>query len=154
MKRNATWLVIVLLVLSQWPGSGWAQMQSIPIGGTATNLSSVMYFQPPFEQLVQWRLTGDAAEPLPGAMFDLKQLKVENYNTNGTLVAVVKAPQCTFAVMDHLANSPGHLELVSGDAKFHVEGDGFFFDQNKAYLVISNNVHTVIEMNAKDFIHL
>ena len=112
----------------------------------ATDFTSEQYFEAPNEQLVKIRLAGASAEPLPGGLLEVKRLKIENFNTNSTLLAVVRAPQCTFAPLDGVASSAGHLELQSGDGKFRVEGDGFLWRQNESSLVISNRVRTVIEM--------
>jgi hypothetical protein len=52
-----------------------------------------------------------------------------------------------------VANSPGHLQVQTGDGKFRVEGDGFLWRQSDSFLTISNNVRTVVEyrgtMNTK-----
>lgn len=127
-----------------------ARAQSLPLDalGAATNFSSVTYFDSPNEQQVKARLTSAEATPLPGAMFDLKKMRVENYSADGKLAAEVEAPQCTYAMLDHVASSAGHLELKSGDGKIriHVEGDGFLWQENDSSLVISNHVRTVIEL--------
>ena len=131
-------------------GKTWAQSESLPVG-YATNFSSVAYFPPPNELQVQARLSGTEASPLPGALFDLKKMKVEKFSTAGKLEAVVEAPQCVYAPLDHVANSPGHLELRSGDGKFRVEGDGFLWEEGEQSLTISNNVHTVIQTQISHF---
>jgi len=129
-----------------------AGAQSLPTGlGYATNFSSVAYFEPPNEQQVKIRLSGTEATPLPGTLFDLKKMKVEKFGTDGRLAAVVLAPQCIYAPLDGVATSTGHLELQSGDGKFHVEGDGFLWLQNESSLVISNHVRTVINTGTFKF---
>jgi hypothetical protein len=80
---------------------------------------------------------------------DVKQLRVETFDVAGKPEVIVRAPQCTYAPLDGVANSAGHLELKSGDGKFHVEGDGFLWQQNESSLVISNHVRTVILPSAK-----
>ena len=129
---------------------GVARAQTNVLAGVkdlhATDFTSEQYFEPPNEQLVKLRLSGASALPLPGGLLEVKQLKIENFNTNRTLLAVVRAPQCTFAPLDGVASSAGHLELQSGDGKFRVEGDGFLWQQNESSLTISNRVRTVIEM--------
>jgi len=124
-----------------------ARAQSMPLDslGAATNFSSVTYFEPPHEQQVYTRLSSAEAASLPGTMFDLKKMKVEVFNTEGTNVLVVEAPQCIYAPLDEVASSAGHLALKSGDGKFHTEGDGFLWSQTNSVLVISNHVRTVIE---------
>ena len=122
-----------------------ARAQSVPLG-YATNFTSVAYFEAPHEQQVKMRLSGAEASPLPGMLFDLKKMKVEKFATDGKLDVVVQAPQCIFAQLDGVANSAGHIELQSGDGRFHLEGDGFLWLQNEQSLDISNHVHTVIKM--------
>ena len=123
-----------------------AQAQSQPLASVryATNFSSVTYFEPPHEQQVKMRLSGAEAAPLPNALYDLKKMKVEQFNTEGKLAAVVKAPQCTYALLDHVASSPGHLEIMSGNGKLQTEGDGFLLKESEQSLVISNHVRSVI----------
>jgi hypothetical protein len=130
--------------------NAWAQAESLPLG-YATNFSSVAYFEPPHELQVKARLSGAEASPLPGALFDLKQMKVETFSTSGRLERIVEAPQCVYAPLDHVASSPGHLELRSGDGKFKVEGDGFLWEESEQSLVISNHVHTVITTQISHF---
>jgi hypothetical protein len=126
-----------------------AQLESLPMmgatNGYATNITSVVYFEPPHEQQVKMRLSGAEALPLPGAQFDLKTMRVEKFSAEGKLEAVVEAPRCVFAPMDSVASSAGRLALRSGDGKFRVEGEGFLWLQNDQFLVISNHVRTVIE---------
>jgi hypothetical protein len=124
-----------------------AQSESLPLG-YATNFSSVAYFEPPHEQQVKMRLSGTEASPLPDSLFDLKKMKVEIFSSDGKLAAVMQAPQCTYAPLDSVASSAGHMELKSGDGKFRVEGDGFLLQQNEHTLVISNHVRTVIELSS------
>jgi len=118
--------------------------QQIP-NGHATDFTSNTYFEPPNDQKVKVKLSGAEATPLPGGLLDVKQLRIESFNVAGKLEMVVQAPQCTYAVMGGVASSSGHLELQTGDGKFHTEGDGFLWRQNESLLIISNNVHTVIK---------
>ena len=122
----------------------------LPPAGYITNFSSVVYYEPPNDQQVKMRLSGAEAASLPGALVDLKKMKVEKFDPGGKLEAVVEAPQCFYSLLDGVANSAGHLELKSGDGKFRIrtEGDGFLWQQNEQSLTISNHVHTVIERPA------
>lgn len=111
----------------------------------STNLSSVIYFEPPNDQMVKLRLSGAEMSSLPGTLYDVKKLKIEQFKLNGKLEAVALAPQCYYAPMDGVANSPGHLDLTLGDGKIHTQGEGFLWQQNDSLLIISNNVYSVIE---------
>ena len=121
--------------------------QTVPVGH-ATDFTSEAYFEPPHEQQIKMRLAGAEASPLPGGLLEVKNLKVEKFDTTGKTEAVVQAPQCTYAPLEGVASSGGHLEMRTGDGKFRVEGDGFLWRQNESSLTISNHVRTVIEMPA------
>ena len=112
----------------------------------AQDFSTDMYFKPPNEQLVETRLSGTNALPLPGGLLDVKKLKIESFSTNGTLVMTALADQCTYDIKHGTASSPGHLDLLSGDGAYHLDGDGFMFiwGTNATSLTVSNHVRTVI----------
>ena len=112
----------------------------------ATDFTSSQYFEPPHGQQVKMKLSGAEALPLPGGLLDVRQLRVETFSTDGKTEVVVRAPQCNYAPLDGVANSTGHIELQSGDGKFHVEGDGFLWRQNVSSLTISNRVRTRIDL--------
>lgn len=119
--------------------------QQLPVG-RATDFTSNQYFEPPNGQKIKMKLSGAEALPLPGGLLDVRQLRVETFGLDGKTEVIVRAPQCNYAPMDGMANSAGHLELQSGDGKFHVEGDGFLWRQTSSSLTISNHVHTLIDM--------
>ena len=123
-----------------------ARAQLLPMG-SGTNLSSVMYFEPPNEQHVEMRLSGSEMSPLPGvALYDVKKLKIEKFGLDGRLEAVAESPECMYAPLDGVASSPGHLDLSLQGGKIHLQGEGFLWQQNDQSLVVSNQVRTVIKM--------
>ena len=123
-----------------------AEAQLLPVG-SGTNLSSVMYFEPPHEQQVEVRLSGAEMSPLPGvALYDVKKLKIEEYAIDGKLEAVAQTPECVYAPLDGVASSPGHLDLSLDGGKIHLQGEGFLWQRNDQLLIVSNQVHTVIKM--------
>ena len=144
MKINALkyWPVAALLAVLLTAAAGRAQ--TLPLN-SGTNLSSVVFFDPPYEQQVMVRLSGAEMTSLPDAIYDVKKLKIEKYNRDGKLFAVAQAPTCLYAVQDEVASSAGHLELNIYDGKVLVQGDGFLWQQSESSLVISNHVHTVIK---------
>jgi hypothetical protein len=91
------------------------------------------------------RLSGASAQPEPGGLLVIQQLKLETFNTNGSPQAVVEAPECVYDTQQFTATSAGHLQLQNGDGKIRTEGDGFLWRQEDSFLTISNHVHTVIE---------
>jgi hypothetical protein len=116
--------------------------------GQATDFTSDEYFEPPNQQRVKMRLTGELASPLPGGTLDITQLQIQTFNLNGATQAVVIAPQCIYAPYDGLASSPGHLQMQTADGKILITGDGFLWRQSDNSLTISNDIHTVIKMKA------
>ena len=92
------------------------------------------------------RLSGAEALPLPGGLLDVRQLRVETFGTDGKPEMVVRAPQCTYAPLDGVANSAGRMEMQNGDGKFRVEGEGFLWRQGASSLTISNRVRTTIDL--------
>ena len=122
-----------------------AQAQLMPVS-SGTNLSTVIYCDPPHEQQVKARLSGAQMSSLPGTLYDVKKLRIETFGTNGAPEAVVEAPQCIYAPLDGVANSPGHLDMTLDDGRIHVQGEGFLWHQNEYSLIISNQQRTVIKM--------
>jgi len=110
----------------------------------ASDFTSVEYFEPPHQQQMKSRLSGAEAQPQAGGLLVIKQLKLETFNADGKPEIVVMAPECVYDTFNHVANSPGHLEVQAGNGKLHVEGDGFLWRQNDSFLTISNHVRTVI----------
>jgi hypothetical protein len=113
----------------------------------ATSFSTDMYYEAPNDDKVKMKLSGTESLPLPGGFLDVKNMKVETYNTNGSVQMQAESPQCTLRYADGVADSPGHLEMRSGDGKIHIAADGFLFvlKQDAMSLTLSNHVHTVIE---------
>ena len=115
----------------------------------ASNFTSVEYFEPPHQLQMRSRLSGAEAQPQAGGLLVIRQLKLETFNQDGKPEIVVTAPECVYDTFNHMANSPGHLQLQTGDGKIHIEGDGFLRRQNDSCLTISNNVRTIIEYKLK-----
>ena len=115
------------------------------VAGRASNFSTVEYFESPHQQMMKSRLSGAEARPMPGGRLEIKELKLELFNTNGTPAMVVRAPHCVYDTQQGEANSPGQLRLETGDGDSHIEGDGFLWRQGSSLLTISNNVRTVID---------
>jgi hypothetical protein len=148
-------VLLAALAMGIWQkaAEGQPASQTIPVG-YATNFTSVAYFEPPNEQVVKLRVSCAEESPLPNALYDVKTLKIEYFNTDRKLQAVAEAPQCTYAREDQVAYSPGRLKLTSGDGRFHTEGDGFLFREDESWLMISNHVHSVIRVNMKQLTRL
>ena len=115
----------------------------------ASNFTSVEYYGPTNQQQqIKSILSGAEALPQPGGLLIIKQLKLEMFSPDGRLEWVVNAPECVYDTFKGVANSPGHLEVRTGDGKIRTDGDGFLWRQSEQKLNISNNVCTVIENGA------
>ena len=153
MKRSGKFFGTTLAVVIFFIAAAGNRAQQIPLGH-ATGFNSDIYFEPPDDAKVKMKLSGAEAAPLPGGLMDVKQLRVELFSTNGSTRMVAVAPRCTVAPLGATADSPGHMELRSGDGKFFTEGDGFRFVwqqdatslslSNHTSLSLSNHVHTVM----------
>ena len=144
--KHGGWLaVVILFTLPVMDQAQQKSQQKLPIGGTAKGFNSDMYFAPPDEQHIQMKLSGDSVSPLPDGAQDVRNLKIERFDVKGKAQMIMQAPQCTYALLDGVASSPGHFQMQTGDGKMRVEGDGFLWRQDDNSLTISNNVHTVIK---------
>ena len=114
----------------------------------ANNFTSTEYYGPTNQQQIKSILSGAEALPQPGGLLIIKQLKLEMFSPDGRLEWVVNAPECVYDTFKGVANSPGHLEVRSGDGKLRTEGDGFLWRQSDSFLTISNHARTVIENGA------
>jgi hypothetical protein len=115
----------------------------------ASDFTSVEYFSPPHQQQIKSILSGAEALPQPGGRLIIKQLKLKTFDLDGKLEIAIMAPECIYDTFKGVANSPGHLQVQTGDGRFRVEGDGFLWRQSDSFLTISNNVRTVVEYGAK-----
>jgi hypothetical protein len=113
--------------------------------GHASDFSSVEYFAAPHAQQMKSRMSGAEASPQPGGLLDIKQIKLEMFGTNGATEAIAEAPECVYDSLNGVANSPGHLQMQTGDGNLRIEGDGFLWRQTNQWLTISNHQQTVID---------
>ena len=114
----------------------------------ANNFTSTEYYGPTNQQQIKSILSGAEALPQPGGLLIIKQLKLEMFSPDGRLEWVVNAPECVYDTFKGVANSPGHLQVRTGDGKIRTDGDGFLWRQSEQKLTISNNVCSVIESGA------
>jgi len=112
----------------------------------ANDFTSVEYYPAPNQRQMKSRLSGAEAQPLPGGLLAIKQLKLEMFRPDGQPEIVVIAPECVYNQLDGTASSPGWLGVQTGDGEVRVEGEGFLWRQNDSFLTISNQVRTVIKM--------
>ena len=145
LGAKQSWLVVAAMFL--FIAVELNRAQQVPGNAHATSFSTDMYYEAPNEDKVKMRLSGSESLPLPGGYLDVKNMKVEQYSTNGTMQFQAESPQCTLRYAEGVADSPGHLEMSSGDGKIHITADGFLLvlKQDATSLILSNNVHTVVE---------
>jgi hypothetical protein len=119
-----------------------------PLLGHSTDFVSNQYFEPPNQQKVKVRISGTSATPTAdNKAMVITDLRIERFKLTGETEVTITAPQCTYS-FDGVANSAGHLEFETGDGKMKTTGDGFLWRQSDNSLTISNNVCTLLQMNA------
>jgi hypothetical protein len=111
----------------------------------ASDFTSVEYYAAPNQQQMKSRLSGAEAQPLPGGLLAIKQLKLETFELNGRPEIVVSAPECIYDQLNGTASSPGRLQVQTGDGKIRVAGEGFLWRQSDSFLTISNRTSTGLE---------
>lgn len=109
------------------------------------------YFDPPNEQQMKSLIEGAEGRPLGNNVFQLTQLKLTTFQTNGQAEMIVLAPDCLFDNASGIASSPGPLTVQTADGQFNLQGNGFHWLQNVSVLYISNDVHSVLhKLTAND----
>jgi hypothetical protein len=116
--------------------------------GHASDFTSVEYYPAPNQQQIKSRLSGAEAQPLPGGLLAIKQLKLETFGPDGKSEIVVKAPECLYDQLAGTASSAGRLQVQYQGGKIRVEGEGFLWRQSDSFLTISNRPSTVLEFGA------
>lgn len=140
----AVWLLPALMALGLITVSP-AQSNVV---GHASDFTSVEYYPAPNQQQIKSRLSGAEAQPLPGGLLAIKQLKLETFGTDGKSEIVVQAPECLYDQLGGTASSAGRLQVQYQDGKIRVEGEGFLWRQNDSFLTISNRISTVLQFGA------
>ena len=119
--------------------------QQIPIASGASDFNSVQYYKAPHGQDIERLFSGAEAEPLPGGLLLIKQVKIESFDLTGKLQVVAEAPECIYDPVNNVANSAGEVHVRSGDGKMKIDGEGFLWRQNDSLFTISNQVETIIQ---------
>ena len=101
-------------------------------------------FPPPNDLQPKTLLEGTTAVPLTNGWYLLTGVRLQMFNTNGTLQISAETPQCYFDSVTRLVTSSNHLQIRRADGSFILEGDGFLLQQTNFNLIISNHVHTFI----------
>ncbi|MGH7993809.1 MAG: hypothetical protein ACREDQ_09855 [Limisphaerales bacterium] len=116
--------------------------------GHASDFTSVEYYPAPNQQQMKSRLSGAEAQPLPGGLLAIKQLKLETFGLDGKSEIVVNAPECVYDQLSGTASSAGRLQ-VQYQGKIRVAGEGFLWRQGDSFLTISNRISTVLQFGSE-----
>jgi hypothetical protein len=145
LTRAAQVLVAVAIILA----APRLPAQQLPIAGGASDFNSVEYYGAPHQQDIERLFSGSEAQPLPGGLLLIKQVKIEKFDLTGKLQLVAEAPECVYDPVKNVANSAGEVHVRSGDGELKIDGEGFLWRQNDSMFTISNQVQTVIERPPK-----
>jgi hypothetical protein len=149
-KRRARSGIIAIWILSALIELGLfavARAQSNVVGH-ASDFTSVEYYPAPNQQQMKSRLSGAEAQPLPGGLLAIKQLKLETFGPDGKSEIVVNAPECVYDQLSGTASSAGRLQ-VQYQGKIRVAGEGFLWRQSDSFLTISNRISTVLQFGSE-----
>lgn len=141
----ATWLIVAGLILAATA----ARAQSNVVGH-ASDFTSVEYYPAPNQQQMKSRLSGAEAQPLPGGLLAIKQLKLETFGPDGKSEIVVNAPECVYDQLNGTASSAGPLQVEYQEGKIRVAGKGFLWRQGDSFLTISNRVSTEVRLGSEN----
>ncbi len=146
MKYPPLQLLVALLTFA-WVWAGFppaARAQNSPPALSASDFSTVEYYDPPNERQARFRIRGAAAQPQPGGLVLLQQLTIECFRVTGETEIVVESPRCVWNTAKGQASSPGRLELRSGDRRVSVAGEGFRWQQDQGSLTMSNQIRAIL----------
>ncbi|HUA39740.1 MAG TPA: hypothetical protein VMA35_15200 [Candidatus Sulfopaludibacter sp.] len=118
--------------------------------GHASDFTSVEYYPAPNQQQMKSRLSGAEAQPLPGGLLAIKQLKLETFGPDGKTEIVVNAPECVYDQLSGTASSAGPLQVEYQEGKIRVAGEGFLWRQSDSFLTISNRVSTEVRLGSEN----
>jgi lipopolysaccharide export system protein LptA len=102
-------------------------------------------YGPPFEKQTKTLLGAGKALPTTGGAYLSDGVTLQAFTETNTPQFVVRAQYCFYSSTNHSVNSAGPLQMQTADGKFMIEGEGFFWLQTNSSLIISNNVHTLIQ---------
>ncbi|MSU33900.1 MAG: hypothetical protein EXS36_02095 [Pedosphaera sp.] len=92
-------------------------------------------------------ITASEATPQGGSLLLARNFRMETFREkDGSEELVAEAPECLFDMTTKLASSPGPIQVRHADGLFFLEGRGFRWDQESSRLIVSNHVHTVIQI--------
>lgn len=137
------------LQLVMFAGGAFAQA-NLPGAGTASGFNVTQYYPTPNFRQLEMKLTGAEATLVPGTakQFHILKPALVSFEPNGAMQLTIATPECIFDDTDVKARRVGSLEplaMRTGDGRFSITGRGFLWRQAEKILIISNEVHAVIQ---------
>jgi lipopolysaccharide export system protein LptA len=95
--------------------------------------------------------TGQEAKPLPGGKIFVTQFGMKTFRDGDKekIELIIEAPECVFDRSSFTASSPGALRVSTPATNFVISGEGFLCQQTNSFLVISNDVRTILQKDAQ-----
>ena len=127
------------------PGTNAARGQ---LAGPVSAVKAAQYFEPPRQTQMKWLFEGAQGLQQGENSLLVTDGKLQTWNEDGTLAFTLEAPQCLYDRAKQAISSPGKLQARIGENRFAIEGEGFYWQQTNANVVISNHVHSTVQMEA------
>lgn len=100
----------------------------------------------PHETQIKSLLEGGKAFQQPGGKTLLSEgVTLRTYSETNTLQRVITCVECIYDPSTREVSSAGPIQMQTADGKFSIEGTGFLWQPTNSSLVISNQVHTLIQ---------
>jgi hypothetical protein len=137
------WTLVIWFFSGVWCLDFGAFAQTATIGA-GTGFIMTQYHDPPNETRLKSQITGSEFQPQAAGSYLIKNMRLELYDEKGAKQMTMEAPECTYDGAKQSLHSTGHVKIITGDGQFATEGDGFFWKQGGASVIISNQVDTRI----------
>lgn len=147
MRVRRDWMMSVecgLFVVLLWlmPAASFSQT---PSPAVIRGFNGSKYYPAPHFAQMEMKLTSKEAVELPGKQYQVMQPHLTTFTKQGVKQVEIESTYCLYNEPARLLNSQQHVMVKTGDGRSRIEGDGFSFQQKENLLIISNNVHAVIE---------
>lgn len=120
-----------------------AQQQQFA-GSTRRFKYGIENFPPPHESQIKLMLEGASSRMDQDGKLHITGVRLRIYRETGEVEAIAETPECVYDTVTHCATSAAHVQASSADGDYHIEGDGFFWQQTNSFMMISNNVRSHI----------
>ncbi len=94
--------------------------------------------------LLKALVIGKTAVPYGHDLYLVREMRMEQFLQDGRTNLVARSPECIVDLNRKEISSSQHVKADGNGGNLFIEGDGFFCRLTNLYLVISNNVRTVI----------